>query len=101
MRGPQRPPGVHSARAEAYAVRVPVFEYRCASCETEIEVIVLPGETQPQACSSCGGELARRWSRVGVQLVGWGFARNDALLPSDRRRRSFKQVRDKAAELFD
>jgi len=80
---------------------VPVFEYRCQGCETVHEVIVLPGEDRPESCPDCGGELIRRWSRVGVQLVGWGFARNDAMLPDGRKRRSFKQIRDKASELFD
>lgn len=80
---------------------MPIFEFRCTSCEATLEVIVLTGETSPKACPDCGGELTRRWSRVGVQLVGWGFSRNDALLPDDRPRESFKKVRDKAAELFD
>ena len=80
---------------------MPVFEYRCGACHEACEVIVLPGEDAPEACPACGGELRRLWSRVGIQLVGWGFARNDAMLPDDRKRRSFKQIRDKAAELFD
>lgn len=64
-------------------------------------MIVLPGETTPDSCPSCGGGLQRRWSRVGVQLVGWGFSKNDSMLPDGGRRKSFKQIRDKAAELFD
>jgi putative FmdB family regulatory protein len=80
---------------------MPVFEYRCSSCRATHEVILLAGEVPPAACPDCGGALERRWSRVGVSLVGWGFARNDALLPEDRKRRPFKQIRDKAAELFD
>jgi predicted nucleic acid-binding Zn ribbon protein len=64
-------------------------------------VIVLPGEAAPDACPECGSELRRRWSRVGVQLVGWGFSRNDALVGEERPRKPFKQIRDKAAELFD
>jgi len=83
-------------------VDVPVFEYRCIVCETRHEVVLLNAEVPPSACPACGGGLRRCWSRVGVQLVGWDFARNDALLPQDRRRRkSFKGIRDKAAELFD
>jgi putative FmdB family regulatory protein len=80
---------------------VPVFEYRCGKCSHEVEAIVLPNEDAPTACPECGGELVRRWSRIGVQLVGWGFARNDSLLPADGKRRPFKQIRDKASELFD
>jgi hypothetical protein len=36
-----------------------------------------------------------------VQLVGWGFAANDKLLGEDRPRKPFRQLKDKAAELFD
>ena len=80
---------------------MPVFEYRCASCSAEREEIVLPGEAPPRTCTECDGPLVRRWSRVGVQLVGWGFARNDALLSDDGPRRPFNAIRDKAAQLFD
>lgn len=80
---------------------MPIFEYRCGSCEATHEVIVLPSERPPRACPDCGGDLKRRWSRVGVSFQGWGFARNDALLPDDRKRKPFRQIRDKAAELFD
>jgi putative FmdB family regulatory protein len=82
-------------------VDVPVFEYRCRACAATHEAIVLPGESAPGTCPDCGGELRRRWSRVGTQLVGWGFARNDALVADDGNRRPFKAVRDKVSELFD
>jgi len=80
---------------------MPVFEYRCLECRADLEVIVLAGERAPESCSDCGGGLRRRWSRVGAQLVGWGFARNDALIAEDRPRKPFRTIRDKAAELFD
>jgi putative FmdB family regulatory protein len=82
-------------------VDVPVFEYRCTACQATSEVIVLNRERPPTTCSQCGGELRRLWSRIGTQLVGWGFARNDAMIGDDRPRRPFKTIRDKAAELFD
>jgi putative FmdB family regulatory protein len=80
---------------------MPVFEYVCTGCGMAHEVIVLRTEEPPSECPSCGAKLRRCWSRVGVQLMGWDFARNDALLRSDRRRKPFRQIRDKAAELFD
>ncbi len=80
---------------------MPVFEYRCTVCEADLEAIVLPGESAPLACAECGGELRRRWSRVGIKLVGWGFSKNDSMLPDSASRRSFKEIRDKASELFD
>jgi len=84
-----------------YDGRMPVFEYTCTSCDELTEVIVLHGEEPPTVCPACGGDLKRRWSRVGVQLVGWGFARNDAMLPESKGRNEFKRVKEKAAELFD
>jgi putative FmdB family regulatory protein len=90
-----------NSRKRFYDERVPIYEYRCSGCEETLEVIVLPREEPPAACPSCGGELERRWSRVGIQLVGWGFAKNDALLPEGRGRKDYRQVKDKAAELFD
>ena len=62
---------------------------------------MLPSEAAPDRCSACDGELERRWSRIGVQLVGWGFARNDSLIPEGRGRRSFKEISRKASELLD
>jgi putative FmdB family regulatory protein len=82
-------------------VDVPVFEFRCSECSETLEVIVLGREKCPTTCPACGGQLRRRWSRVGAQLVGWGFARNDALIGDDRPRKPFRTIRDKAAELFD
>ena len=80
---------------------MPVYEYRCGSCEAELEVIVLPPDSAPSACPECGGDLVRRWSRLGVRLEGWGFARNDALLPEGSRRKPFREISEKASELFD
>ena len=80
---------------------MPVYEYRCTKCSTELEAIVLSGEQAPTACADCGGELKRLWSRVGVQFTGWGFSRNDAMLPDGPGRKSFKKIKDKASELFD
>jgi putative FmdB family regulatory protein len=79
---------------------MPVFEFRCESCEQTIEVILLNAEPAPKKCE-CGGKLKRLWSRVGTQFVGWGFSKNDRLVADDGKRRDFKQIRDKASELFD
>lgn len=80
---------------------MPIYEYRCTDCESEHEVILLGREEAPDACPGCGGELKRRWGRVGVQLVGWGFSKTDSLVPDRPGRGDFKEVRDKASELFD
>lgn len=39
--------------ALAYNPRMPIYEYRCESCETRFEAFI-QGEQRP-ACTSCGG----------------------------------------------
>lgn len=82
---------------------MPVYEFRCVECGDDVEVVRPMGETAPPgACASCGGELRRRWSRVGVRFQGWGFSSTDDLLPEDRRsRRDFKQLQKKAEEITE
>lgn len=80
---------------------MPIFEFACTVCDHELEVIVLHGEKVPKKCPECGKPLRKKWSRVGVQLNGWGFARNDALLGDRPGRNDFKTVKEKASELFD
>ena len=50
-------------------------------------------------CGVCGGELARIYGRVAVTFRGWGFSRNDALLPGDRPRRDYRRLKEKAEEI--
>jgi hypothetical protein len=59
------------------------------------------GAGPPGPCPACSGELRRSWSRVGVRFSGWGFSSTDSLLPQDRPRRDFRQLREKAEEITD
>jgi len=59
------------------------------------------GSEAPGPCPECGGELRRRWSRVGVRFSGWGFNATDALAPKGRPPRDFKQLKRKAEEIAD
>jgi putative FmdB family regulatory protein len=81
---------------------MPVFGYRCADCNARTDHIVLPGETHPTACETCGGPLKRTWSgRLLVSLEGWGFSKTDGYLPDDRPRRDFKQLKERAERITD
>ena len=80
---------------------MPVYEYRCASCGHTQEEIQPMGSPAPGPCPACGGDLRRVYGRVGVRFGGWGFSRTDDLLPGDRRRRDFRELRDKAEEIAD
>jgi putative FmdB family regulatory protein len=80
---------------------VPVFEYRCAACEEREEHVLLVGEEPPVACKACGGELKRMWSaRIQINLVGWGFSKNDALI-ADTRGKDFKELRERAQRMVE
>lgn len=82
---------------------MPVYEFRCATCGHDEEVVRPMGETDPPgACPECGGDLRRRWSRVGVRFEGWGFSSTDGLLSEDRRsKRDFKELKRKADEIAE
>jgi putative FmdB family regulatory protein len=80
---------------------MPLYEYRCRACGTEVEEIQSMGSGPPGPCPSCGGELRRVYGRVGVRFSGWGFRRTDALLPEGRPRKDFRTLREKAEEIAD
>jgi putative FmdB family regulatory protein len=80
---------------------VPVYEYRCRSCEAMVEEVQPMGAKAPGPCPKCGGELRRVYSRVGVRFSGWGFKSTDSLVPEDRPRKDFKKLREKAEEIAD
>ncbi len=80
---------------------MPVYEYRCRSCERRVEEIQPMGSGPPGPCPSCGGELRRVYGRVAVKFGGWGFSRTDSLVPEDRPRKDFKKLKEKAEEIAD
>ena len=59
------------------------------------------GAAAPGPCEVCGGELRRVYGRVAVTFGGWGFAKTDALLPADRRRKDYKALKAKSEEIAD
>jgi putative FmdB family regulatory protein len=80
---------------------VPLYEYRCHQCGETTEEIQPMGAGPPGPCPSCGGTLQRRYGRVGVRFSGWGFSRNDSLVPSDRPPKDFKKLAEKAEEIAE
>ena len=59
------------------------------------------GAGPPGPCPECGGELRRRWSRVGIRFSGWGFNATDKLAPKGGPPRDFKALKRKAEEIAD
>jgi putative FmdB family regulatory protein len=80
---------------------VPIYEYRCKACQVSVEELQPMGSGPPGPCSACGGELRRAYGRVAVRFSGWGFSRNDRLVPGDRPRKDYKQLAQKAEEIAD
>lgn len=56
---------------------MPIYEYRCQSCNHEMEALVRGGK-EPETCPQCEGQLARKISRAGVIFKGSGFYVNDS-----------------------
>lgn len=56
---------------------MPIYEYRCQSCNHEMEALVRGGK-EPEACPECEGQLARKISKAGVIFKGSGFYVNDS-----------------------
>jgi putative FmdB family regulatory protein len=81
---------------------MPVFDFKCTACGRRSEHVLLSGESPPEQCSECGGALKRAWSggRLVVNLEGWGFSRNDALI-ADRRGKDWKALKERAERIRD
>jgi putative FmdB family regulatory protein len=56
---------------------MPIYEYRCQSCDKEMEALVRSGK-EPEECPACKGPLVRKISRAGIIFKGSGFYVNDS-----------------------
>lgn len=45
---------------------MPIYEYSCAGCGREMEILVSANEQGPQKCPSCGGQMRKLFSAHGV-----------------------------------
>ena len=81
---------------------VPVFDYKCTTCEARAEHILLPGDLEPTACAACGGPLKKVFGggRLHIRLEGWGFSKTDSLI-ADTRGKDFKKLRERAERISD
>ncbi len=52
---------------------MPIYEYRCESCQDEIEVLQRLDEPPRRKCGECGGRLRKLISRTSFQLKGSGW----------------------------
>jgi putative FmdB family regulatory protein len=52
---------------------MPIYEYRCMSCERVTEVIQRMGARAPGKCEHCDGKLEKLVSRTSFLLKGGGW----------------------------
>lgn len=81
---------------------MPLYEYLCTACGNTTDRLVTHERADaPGPCPACEGELRRRFSRIGVRLEGWGFARNDAMVPERPGRPDYRTIRDRAERISE
>jgi putative FmdB family regulatory protein len=54
---------------------MPIYEYQCEKCGTQIDLMQKIGEPAPKKCESCGakGKMSRQVSRTSFVLKGGGW----------------------------
>ena len=57
---------------------MPTYEYACRACGEHHEVVQSFGDDALTVCPSCGGELRKVFSAVGVVFKGSGFYKTDS-----------------------
>jgi putative FmdB family regulatory protein len=56
---------------------MPIYEYRCQKCGSQVEVMQKIGDAPPKRCGKCRGKLEKVVSRTSFQLKGSGWYKTD------------------------
>ncbi len=56
---------------------MPTYQYRCTSCNTELEVVQKFTDDPLTECPECDGSLRKVYNPVGVVFKGSGFYATD------------------------
>jgi putative FmdB family regulatory protein len=57
---------------------MPLYEYRCRTCDHQFEIQQSFSEDALTTCPECGGELRKVFTPVGISFKGSGFYKNDS-----------------------
>lgn len=57
---------------------MPTYEYECQACKRRMEAVQKFSDPDLTVCESCGGELRKVFSAVGIVFKGSGFYKNDS-----------------------
>lgn len=60
------------------SLRMPTYEYECQSCHLRTEAVQTFTDPALTTCATCGGELRKVFSAVGIVFKGSGFYKNDS-----------------------
>ncbi|MEJ7699695.1 MAG: FmdB family zinc ribbon protein [Pyrinomonadaceae bacterium] len=52
---------------------MPIYEYRCLGCSSNVEKMQKLSEAPLETCEKCGGKLEKQWSLSGFQFKGEGW----------------------------
>ena len=63
---------------------MPIYEYRCNTCEHHLEQNHSFSDEPLTTCPTCGGTLRKVFGSVGIVLKGSGFYRTDSRTSSTR-----------------
>jgi len=71
---------------------MPTYDYVCADCGLEIEVVHAIHGHGPSACSSCGGPMKKAIVASAVHFKGSGWARKERTGSSNSTRASSEPI---------
>lgn len=57
---------------------MPTYDYRCAACGHEVEVVHGIHDSGPSTCAVCGGQMRKALSPPAIHFRGGGWAKKDA-----------------------
>ncbi len=57
---------------------MPTYEYECQSCHQRVEAVQKFTDAPLSVCESCGGDLRKVFSGVGIVFKGSGFYKTDS-----------------------
>lgn len=52
---------------------MPIYEYKCAECNAQIEKMQKVSDEPLTVCENCGGKMEKQWSLSGFQFKGEGW----------------------------
>jgi len=57
---------------------MPTYEYECQNCHLRVEAVQKFSDAPLSVCESCGGQLRKVFSGVGIVFKGSGFYKTDS-----------------------